>query len=180
MTQYTSRKSSPRLSTFEYKGAYGYFITINTDDNHRYLVDAVATRCVQLLLKSAEDTRFEVVAYCVMPDHVHFLANGLEENSYLVRFVQKFKQLMGFEFKKTSGNQFWHRSYYDHILRSEDDMQTVAAYIWRNPVAAGIVSEATDYPFSGPSNYIERLSDRAEALSLRDGDSLRWDGVAGH
>jgi putative transposase len=180
MTQFTPRKSSPRLPTFEYKGAFAYFITINTDDNRPYFREDTAKRCADLLLKAAQDRRFEITAYCVMPNHVHFLASGLDENADLIEFVKRFKQLMGFEFKTATGKQLWQRSFYDHILRSDEDVEGVAAYIWRNPVAAGIVAEATDYPFSGPDNYLGRLSDKAEAMSLRDSDVVRLDGLAGH
>jgi putative transposase len=126
------------------------------------------------MLESATETGFDVMAYCVMPDHVHLLACGPEESSNLIRFVQRFKQVTGFEFKKATGSQFWHRSFYDHVLRNEDDVHDVAEYIWRNPVKAGFVASATDYPFSGPPAYLGASSlDRAEALSVRSSAS-RW------
>jgi REP element-mobilizing transposase RayT len=130
---------------------------------------------VDVILASASETKFEVMAYSVMPDHVHLLTHGLDASSNLSRFVQRFKQVTGFEFKKATGSPLWHRSYYDHVLRSEDDVHDVAAYIWHNPVKAGLVASATDYPFSGPPHYIGASSlDRAEALSVRSGAS-RWD-----
>ena len=180
MTQFTPRKSSPRLVGFEYKGAYAYFVTINSDNNRPHFQNDVARQCVQLLLACAEDAKFEITAYCVMPNHFHVLTSGLHETSDLMRFMQRFKQLTGFAFKKETGEPLWHRSYYDHVLRDEGDIEEIAAYIWLNPVKAGLVTVATDYEFSGPSRYLERSFDRAEALSLRDDVARRWDGVAGH
>jgi REP element-mobilizing transposase RayT len=173
--RFTPRKSSPRLPTFEYKGVFGYFVTTNTCDRLPVLRGDVAQRCVDVMLESASETEFEVMAYCVMPDHVHLLAQGLDESSNLIRFVQRLKQVTGFEFKKAIGSPLWHRSYYDHVLRNEDDVHDVAAYIWHNPVKAGLVTSATDYPFSGPPVYLGASSlDRAEALSVRT-DASRWD-----
>jgi putative transposase len=175
MTRFTPRKSSPRLTTFDYKGVFGYFVTTNTYDRLPVLRDDVARRCVEVLVESATETGFELMAYCVMPDYVHLLSHGLDDSSNLIRFVQRFKQVTGFELKKVTGNQLWHRSYYDHVLRNGDDVLDVAAYIWHNPVKAGLVTSATDYLFSGPSDRIGAPSpDRAEALSVRS-DRSRWD-----
>jgi putative transposase len=175
MTRFTLRKSSPRLPTFDYKGVFGYFVTINTYDRLPILRGDIARRCVEVLLGSATETGFEVMVYCVMPDHVHLLAHGLDESSNLIRFVQRFKQVTGFEFKKATSSQLWHRSFYDHVLRNEDDVHDVAAYIWHNPVKAGFVTSAADYLYSGPSDYLGASSlDRAEALSVRS-DASRWD-----
>ena len=74
MTQFTPRKSSPRLSGFAYRGNYGYFVTINTADRQRELVGDFAETCVGKLLESAARSSFEVMAYCMMPDHVHDIA----------------------------------------------------------------------------------------------------------
>jgi putative transposase len=180
MTRFTPRKSSPRLPTFEYKGAYAYFVTINTDDNRPYLRGGVARRCVELLLASTEDARFENTAYCVTPNHLHLLTCGLDETSDLMRFMQRFKQLTGFAFKKATAKPLWHRSYYDHVLRDDDGMEEIAAHVWLNPVKAGLIAAATDFEFSRPSQYLGRFSDRAEALSLPDATTARWDEVAGH
>ena len=41
-------------------------------------------------------------------------------------------------------------SFYDHILRDKDAPADVAWYIWLNPVRAGLVKKAEEYPYSGP------------------------------
>jgi hypothetical protein len=40
-------------------------------------------------------------------------------------------------------------SYYDHILRKNNDLEGVACYIWANPVRAGLCASPREYPFSG-------------------------------
>ena len=102
-----------------------------------------------------------------MPNHLHILVTGTED-APLVRFVQHFKQATG---HRHPG--LWQRSYYDHILRYEETIEDVAWYIWGNPVRAGMVADALDYPYLGPREMMgeaERsldVEDRAEALSLR-------------
>ena len=40
----------------------------------------------------------------------------------------------------------WQAGYYDHALRIEEDIQTVARYIVANPIRAGLVQKIADYP----------------------------------
>jgi putative transposase len=172
MTPFVPRKSSPRLPDFDYRGRHGYFATINTADRQRELVGDFAETCVDTLLDSAAQSSFEVMAYCLMPDHVHVLVHGTMADADLVRYVKLFKQLTGFAFKKRTGRQLWHRSFHDHVLRGEEDVDDIAAYIWHNPVRAGLVVSAVEYAYSGPSERLGALSDRPEGLSLRQAEGL--------
>lgn len=170
MTSYPARRSSPRLADYAYIGTQWYFVTINTSQRHPALVGSVAEECVQSLAESAGDAGFELLAYCVMPNHVHLLACGTREDARLVRFIQRFKQVTGYRYKQATGDALWHRSYHDHILRAEEDASDIAAYIWHNPVRAGLALDAASFAFSGPPDRLGTpQADRAEALSLRLG-----------
>jgi hypothetical protein len=45
----------------------------------------------------------------------------------------------------------WQASFFDRALRKHEDLETVARYIFNNPVEAGLVQRAADYPFTGAS-----------------------------
>ena len=176
--RFKPRRSSPRLHSFGYQGSYAYHLVLNTRAGLTRFEDGrlVAT-CLECLAASASQCGFEVVAYCFMPDHVHLLVAGGQDAS-LGRFVQHFKQATG---HRHPG--LWQRSYYDHILRQEEDLEDVARYIWANPVRAGAVEDVLAYPYLGPREAMavyldtgldvegaedrEDLEDRAKALSLR-------------
>ena len=176
MTQFTPRKSSPRLSGFAYRGNYGYFVTINTADRQRELVGDFAETCVGKLLESAARSSFEVMAYCMMSDHVHILLRGTADEADLVKCIKLFKQITGFEFKRRTGRKLWHRSFHDHVLRGEEDVDDIAVYIWHNPVRSGLVASAVEYAYSGPPERLAALSDRPEGLALRESLS-DWAGT---
>jgi REP element-mobilizing transposase RayT len=84
-----------------------------------------------------------------MPDHFHVLVEVAQGQS-LEDFVKHFKQKSGFRLKRLIGKPIWQISYYDRILRKEGAVVDVAAYIWDNPVTAGLVSDPWEYPWSGP------------------------------
>jgi putative transposase len=168
--KFKPRRSSPRLRSFSYRGSYAYHLILNTRGGLPSFEDGrLIALCLECLAASASRYGLEVVAYCFMPDHVHLLVVGADD-APLVRFVQHFKQATG---HRRPG--LWQRSYYDHILREEEDLEDTARYIWANPVRAGMVENVLAYPYSGPretmaeysSVHVEGREDRAEALSLR-------------
>ena len=185
--RFKPRRSSPRLTSFSYEGSYAYHLILNTRGGlPSFEEGCLVAVCLECLAASASRYGFQIVAYCFMPAHLHLLVAGAHD-APLVRFVQHFKQATG---HRHSG--LWQRSYYDHILRQEEDLEDVARYIWANPVRAGMVDNVLAYPYSGPPEvlaaygdsgpHVEGREDRAEALSLHSpharsaGRSARCEG----
>ena len=42
----------------------------------------------------------------------------------------------------------WQDGYFERVLRRDEDTQSVIDYILANPIRAGLVERAVDYPFS--------------------------------
>ena len=97
---------------------------------------------------------FALHACCHMPDHVHILVSGEVESS-LGEFVRLFKQLSGYAFRQERKAALWQISYYDHVLRRDEDVAQVARYIWHNPVQTGLVDTPSQYPYAGPRPLLE-------------------------
>ena len=143
-------RKSPRLSTFEYHGAYAYSVTIVTARRLPVFRDgALVGDCLRHLGISAGKYGFTTRAYCFMPDHLHLLLEG-DEWSPLPRFVCHFKQLTGYAYSRATGKKLWQTSYWDHVLRGEEDIEALARYVRGNPVRAGIVADYRSYAGSGP------------------------------
>ena len=43
----------------------------------------------------------------------------------------------------------WQRSFWDHFLRAEEQLEEVVSYGLNNPVRRGLVEDWQDYPFAG-------------------------------
>jgi putative transposase len=139
-----------RLARHEYLGRRIYFVTICTEGRRSIFQDANrATAAIATLRKVSETMNFLVHAFCLVPDHAHILPEGKTPESDLVKFVAQWKQSTGYEFRRELPRRFWQRRFYDHVLRRAEDSDAVAWCIWMNPVRAGIVAEASVYPYSG-------------------------------
>ncbi len=150
-----------RLPDFTYNGPQRYSLTICAHDRTPLFLDAALTACiVTQFLAAADHCKYAVIVYCVMPDHVHILANGAEGCDGLDVFVKRAKQMAGYHGKRVAGQSIWQDGYYERVLRDWEDTRTVVAYILNNPVRRGLVRSAQDYPFSGSGVYsLEELFD---------------------
>ncbi|HEY2547149.1 MAG TPA: transposase [Candidatus Acidoferrum sp.] len=139
-----------RLSPSNYQGKASYFVTLCCHD--RQVTFSNPANCVHLLeiLRATSASRsFAIHAYCIMPDHVHLLAEGLEPHSDLLNFLKTLKLKSSRAFSSHLNHPLWQKKYYDHILRPNESPDSVAWYIWLNPVRAGLATHPAEFPFAG-------------------------------
>ena len=145
----TFRRKRNRLPLETYRGARAYSLTLGCAERRTAFAERrVVESCIGLLRSCSEKHGFAVLAYCFMPDHLHLLIEGGPESD-LPQFVKDFKQQTAYAHRRSNSGVLWHKSYYDHILRAEEDVRDVARYIIANPVRAALVTGASDYPYSG-------------------------------
>lgn len=143
-----------RLPAFDYVGPNRYFITTCTHERRPYLTnEAVAQLVLLQFLRVAEDECMAIVAYCLMPDHIHLLVEGTRPDARLTAFIKLAKQHSGFAFKQRYRAQLWQAGYYEHVLRGDESTPAIVAYIVNNPLRRGLVEHPAEYPFWGSSVY---------------------------
>jgi putative transposase len=139
-----------RLRVENYRGRRFYFVTLCFHNRRRLGANPrVARWIIGRFQKHAIACEFFIHAYCVMPDHLHFLTAASADTSNLIKFVEAFKQETATEFSRRMHRPLWQFKYYDRILRNTDSADRVAWYIWLNPVRAGLCRTPADYPFLG-------------------------------
>jgi len=143
-----------RLAGFPYIGRFQYFLTFCTRGRACVFNDPdVAVMTIEQIRTASASESFEILAYCVMPDHVHLLIEGRTADADLPRFVKRAKQHSGAAYALTHGAPLWQAGYHDHVLRRNEDALDLARYILANPVREGLVSRADDYAFSGSDRW---------------------------
>ena len=144
----------PRIAGFSYKGLHRYFLTICTLNRQNSFQDpSVVANALLQFRKTADEERFEISAYCFMPDHSHFLIEGLTDSSDFRRFCKLAKQRSGRLYARKHGGPLWQEGYYDRVLREGDDAVAIARYLLNNPVRAGLVAAPNDYPYLGSDKW---------------------------
>ena len=158
----------PRLAGFSYVGCYQYFLTICAFERRLHFTTAGLVEDVKTtFLRTADEEKFAILAYCFMPDHVHLLAEGENSSSDLRSFVATAKQRAAHEARRWIHGRMWQSGFFDRILREEDGAQDIARYIVQNPLRARLVQSVLDYPFWGSARWSRE--DLVESTMWRPG-----------
>jgi len=128
---------------------------------------AVVALVLAQILRAATGKQFEVIAYCFMHDHVHLVVEGVSDASDLKAFAKLAKQYSGYYYARAhGGGKLWQRYGHDRIVRDEADLRDRVRYVVNNPVAAGLVDKAEDYPFLGSQRWsLDELLDYCRGAS---------------
>lgn len=172
-TRCTDHRMSPdyprHLSSFDYRGKYRYFLTFCTHGRRPYFTSGATVDLVlEQFRRAATAQHMAILAWCFMPDHLHVLVEGTRDTSSLLAFVRVAKQRAGFLFSRRAGSRLWQRHGYERVLRKDEDLFSVAAYIVANPVRAGLVRNVREYAFLGSDVYsVEELAEAAADVGRR-------------
>ena len=144
----------PHHPHLPYTGKHYYFLTFCADRRKRVFGESETVELVLAqFLRAAADWRFEITAYCFMPDHVHALAYGLADEADCKRFIKGAKQYSAYYFRKRHGYQLWQRYGFERVLRDDTETAFVIGYIITNPVRSGLVENPSEYPYLGSQRY---------------------------
>jgi putative transposase len=97
-----------------------------------------------------------VIAYVVMPEHVHLLLTE-SAHSTLARALQALKISAARPFPE---RPFWQARYYDFNVLTRPKLIEKLRYIHRNPVKRGLVVAPEDWPWSSYRHYASRETGR--------------------
>jgi REP element-mobilizing transposase RayT len=95
--------------------------------------------------------------YVLMPNHIHLFVCGPPQFD-LAQWVRMLKVTLGKELAQLGHQpEFWQRGFFDHLLRRAESYAEKWAYVRENPVRAGLVAKAKDWPYQGEIVAIDRV-----------------------
>ena len=152
------KRKLPRLRSYDYATPGAYFITICTHEKRCVFgnivqgnnvgeahlvyspIGEIARKC--LLNVAAHYENVKVDNWVIMPNHVHILLQVTEglnpfptKKFDISNVVGKYKAAV----TRAVGNAFmhsgrlWQSSFYDHVVRNDEDYQNIWKYISGNP-----------------------------------------------
>jgi len=106
---------------------------------------------VQENLLHFDGTRYRLLAWVVMPNHVHTLIETSQ--TPLADILNGWKSYTGKaanrRLKRTG--EFWQAEYFDQFIRDEEHFRKAVHYIENNPVKAGLVNLPEEWIFGSSS-----------------------------
>lgn len=118
--------------------------------------------CVQDTWFRFDGERYRLLEWVVMPNHCHVLIQVFKKvplwriiaswKNYTARFINRHRDAREPFSPKLPGQgkhqPVWHRDYWDRFIRDDSHYERVKSYIALNPVKAGLVKQAEDWPWS--------------------------------
>ena len=153
LTGMLQNRRNLRLANYDYSDNGAYFITICTWDRRRILSEIVGDDAHivpkpygQIAEKYIRNVS-EIEKYVIMPDHIHMIIR-LENGSMwastptnrIASIVRSLKTLT----TKEIGEPIFQRSYYDHVIRNQQDYNEIWEYIAGNPLKWAIKKQGRD------------------------------------
>jgi len=110
--------------------------------------------------------KYDLLAWSIMPNHVHVL---IKTNSDLPRIVQSWKSFTGKWALKNNkrfnlgidddAHQFWMSEYWDRFIRDEDHFNNAVRYIFNNPAKANLPESHIAYLYRGIQQELHSAQD---------------------
>ena len=139
-------------------------------------------RYLELLREYSEKHDLEILAFCLMSNHVHLVVRPQREESLAgtlkpvdLRYAQHVN------WTQHLSGRLWQGRYFSCAL-DDEHYRAAVRYVERNPVRAGLVKRAEDYRWSSAAAHCGRVKSellmRDERLEAAVGDWSAW--LAGH
>jgi superfamily II DNA or RNA helicase/REP element-mobilizing transposase RayT len=131
---------------------------LDTGHGECWLSNPSIAQLVQDTLLHFDGDRYRMLAWVIMPNHVHVVVETLSGTT-LAQTVRSWKNFTAREANKflQRTGQFWQHDYFDRAPRDEQELYNIIDYIHNNPVKAGLVARAEDYPWSSASGDLRTL-----------------------
>lgn len=127
-----------------------YFVTTCTFRRRQILASIkVATILIAEWKAARERHGWAIGRYVIMPDHVHFFCAADPDAVTLEKFLQRWKEWTSKLTTRRLGFQppVWQEEFFDHVLRSDESHSQKWEYVRQNPVRAGLIRNADDWPW---------------------------------
>ena len=138
-----------RLPRIQVEGYPYHVVTRCNNKENSFNKEGYFHKLMEIIAKFKDKHQFKLYAYTVMSNHCHYLieAGGGATISVVMRDIMaNFAKWYNWRHKRKG--HFWESRYHSSIIEDDEYGLVCMRYIHRNPVRAGIVKRAFDYPWS--------------------------------
>jgi putative transposase len=122
---------------------------------------------MQKALRHFDGDRYDLQAWCVMPNHVHVVL-VTDPQVLLGRIVKSWKHAVAWRINKLQGTErpIFAKDYFDRFVRNLKQADSAIGYVEANPVKTGLVEDAASYRWSSAYFRMQGWLPRHDRLLL--------------
>jgi len=145
-----------------------YFFTLVTFHRRRYFDTSEKLDHLLSIIRQVQRSKpFELIAYCLLPDHVHVLLKLPEKDSNFPIRIREIKRLTTLWMRKElkgDAETIWQDKYWEHTIRDERDLQIHFDYVHYNPIKHGFMETFDGWKWSSFRDYFNGNCDHLKPI----------------
>ncbi len=112
---------------------------------------------LKLLEKYYLKFKVNIIAYCIMDNHSHFLMHT-EETQNISNFMKQVNSIYAMDYNRRKNRVgYVYRNRFESVpIMTREQMYKCIKYIHMNPVKAGIVNDEAEYEYSSYNDYLNQ------------------------
>jgi len=102
-----------------------------------------------------QDKLIKIVAYCIMPTHVHFILEQLKENGislFMRNIANSYSKFFNLRHKRNG--PLWESRFKNVLVETDEQLLHLTRYVHLNPSTAYLVDNPCDWPASSYREYL--------------------------
>jgi len=108
----------------------------------------------------------DVIAFCLMPNHIHLVLKQLSENGiskYVSRLLNSYSRY--FNIRHNRKGPLWEGRFKSVLVKTDEQLLHLTRYIHLNPTSAGLIQKPELWKFSSYNEYIDLKSEKICTLN---------------
>jgi REP element-mobilizing transposase RayT len=158
-----------RLPRLTYPGAFHHVTSRGINREKILARDKDKKYFLELVAKKAKLNCIPVFAYCLMDNHYHLVIEN--RSGRLSHFLRQLNGQYGIHYRKKTESQgyVFQNRFYSSLIQDEGYLTLAIQYVLLNPVKAGLVASAMDYPWSSAGAYFAKSGSDWLAVDFVEG-----------
>lgn len=143
-------------------GGTFFFTLVSRDRNNFFANPNIINIFFDIIKKIQNRKPFELIAYCVLPDHIHLLIKLPEDSqdfSQIIRDIKRGTTIKVRKFLKLSDLIIWQDRFWEHTIQDDRDLQRHFDYIHYNPVKHGYAEDYAQWEWSSYYQFYDNSGD---------------------
>jgi len=107
-------------------------------------------------LKINNNLHVKVVAYCLMPTHIHLILQQISKNGiekYMSKILNGYSRYFNVKHQRTG--PLWSTRFKSVLVKDDEQLLHLTRYIHLNPTSAEIIEKTEDWEYSSYKEYID-------------------------
>lgn len=111
----------------------------------------------------------EIIAYCLMPTHIHLILKGLKPGSisiFMGKILNSYARY--FNVKTKRKGPLWESRFKNVLVENDEQLIHLTRYIHLNPVTAYLIDQPEDWEFSSYKEFLSKEEDKNKMCNYLD------------